>query len=395
MIFASWGLSVEWHETPFFQFHFEFFAFTYILTGISGRILLSGPLKFLRGLKAILFSPKEEDREISEFYRKLANFTLVWGSLGFLTGVIISTIGIRHLDQIGYGLAFGIFSFFYASCIVFCLFWPIRFRYEPKYPLIGPELSGHFPVAESLLGFSGYALLRLLMSLVLIAMCNYQQYSEEYIRPDELSLAFLIAIIPISPTDFISEIGDYSKIGIYINLPSFLSILAGLGIFRLSAGRIRNRLDWIPVSILLGVIFSIYGFIIMFSNLDPSKYGSGVFVSFLSSLYGLIFAILFFIGNKRVATLFALGALILTLSQSLESAISQLKCDIMEIEPLDWIILCIVSTIFICLLLSFVYLLFGGINNLLRKKEDNPEPGLEEKERTAEKILESAINKKT
>jgi hypothetical protein len=75
------------------------------------------------------------------------------------------------------------------------------------------------------------------------------------------------------------------------DFPSFAAVFGMLIACRLEMGKLQNRYDWIPICILIGILWSLLGMSLMLTDLDPETFLIGCMVSLITTLYAFIFAI--------------------------------------------------------------------------------------------------------
>ncbi len=355
----------------------------FVFLGVLLHVLICGRKHFLPGLRAVILPPKSGDAGIAGYFRRLAEWTLLLGLFGMLIGVI-GSYSYCSPDVIGTSIAFSVLSFFYATGLTLMLFWPISLRYSAALEDDTPPSSKryYFPLRLAFLGLGAYFMTRALMVSIFVALSTlkpdagvtFPDFSSFPLR-EILQKTFF----SLNPTDYYGTVFDYLDLTMYWDLPTLLSILVSLAAFRLAAGRQRNRMNWIPVNVLYGVFWSVYGFIIICGNLDPDKYAMGCMVALLSALYGLVGAVFVVIGSRRFAVLFPLGFFILALTE-------------MQMRRTNNPIVIGEFAVYAVLIALFVCILWDGIRKWLRPAEPPAEP-LVPQEEQAQSILDSAVRR--
>jgi hypothetical protein len=259
----------------------------FVLLGIAGYFLLFGRKEFRRGVKtffAFSFPPDEHDLESGQFFLRLSSFTMRWGILGMLLGVIMIMTDLNP-DTVGHALAISLLSFLYASGLALFVFLPIGLRLSP--PMVQPPGFWRFSVWHLLFALVAFYLLRCLAAFMMLAVSHDPAES--------FGVVFQQAAFTINPAD---PQGNYSPFGygifLYIDPVSIVLMVAGWWTFRLASGK-RRRWIAAPVVILIGIFWSIQGFVFMLANLNPDTICAGFMVLTLTTLYGFIAAIGFLI----------------------------------------------------------------------------------------------------
>ncbi|GHT47057.1 hypothetical protein FACS189454_09100 [Planctomycetales bacterium] len=291
LLFLSVGLGGIRPE--YFAAYFDITAFVIVTVGTLYHVLIRGQKYFVSGLKAVIRRPTVADPAIADYFRRLFVWTLGVGLVGLFWGTIGGTFLMRDGDRIGGSIAVGVLSFFYAGWLALMLFRPIAERFTANTETTDDFTSfRRFPLAATLFAVAALFLMRAMMALVAIALIS-TNHAEFVPARDILHLAQQ-TLLSLNPADLKGENTPplpFLNPAYYWDAPIFLAVAASFIAFRLAAGRLRNRYDWIPVCILIGVLWSLDGMIIMFCDLDPRLYSAGCLVCLLSVLYGLMAAL--------------------------------------------------------------------------------------------------------
>jgi len=237
----------------------------FTLLGIAGFFLVFGRKELGRGVKTFFaFSYPQDDHspESGRFFLRLATFTLFWGFVGVLWGLLVILIDMNP-DTVGVGIAFSLLSFLYASGIALFVFLPIGLRLSP------PTIP--------LPGFWRLSIWQQLCCLLFFFL-----------------LAYLIVVcsdLGVFPPRF-----GFASIVLFIDVATLVLVVASWWIFRMASGK-RRKWMAAPAIILMGLFWSIVGLVIMLGDLDPDTIGAGLAVTMLTTLYAFIGAIGFLIAD--------------------------------------------------------------------------------------------------
>jgi hypothetical protein len=172
----------------------------------------------------------------------------------------------------------GILIFFYSGWISLLFFVPIASRFSDggfggklQRALAGPALVGICLLSPILVAASGLWL---------------------GVRPVDLLPQFLFVIAAL------------------YDMPSLVLILVTITACRLGMGKLQDRYDWVPISILIGVLWTLHGIVIMLSNVDAATFGAGYQVALLATLYGCMGAIAVLVNRAWFFTI--IGAIFAT-----------------------------------------------------------------------------------
>lgn len=286
----------------YLQVHFDGFSLIYVFCCILLHVALFGRKKFFRGLSALIRLPKQGDQEIADYFSRLSFFTLLIGVVSMTVSSVASVYLIRYPDIVGQFFAWSIFPFFYAGWISVMLFLPISLRYgvstgiEPAEPKIQLNFQKRFPFGSTFLSIAAFFLTRGLMAILLITMMyNWSEHSQ-VLPTTEAVLVLEKTFFSLNPGDPDGNTLEYLNPTFFWDSPSMLVILLSVWAFYLAAGPVRNRMLWIPLCILFGVLWSLEGFTMMLSDLDPDKLAPGCMVTLLTTLYGFFAAFCVLIG---------------------------------------------------------------------------------------------------
>lgn len=278
-----------------------------ILLGIAGYVLLFGRQHFRRGVKtcfAMSYPPSEDNAETGRFFLHLAEFIILWGFIGMIFGIVLAMC---DLDPtcIGPAIAVALLSPFYALGLSLFVFLPIGLRLSSPASL---QLSGlwRLSVRQLLLALGIFFLLRCLA--VIFALLIQSDFS--LIGPIGAKEFGLVvqraATVTHNPVDYQWGLFDHGirEIPIYIDLPTLIQVLGSWWIFRMASGK-RRRGIAAPAIILMGLFWSIMGFVIMLTDIKPNLpdlFASGCVVAMLTTLYAFVAAIGFLIADMRSAS---------------------------------------------------------------------------------------------
>lgn len=320
----SWIVCSYFSENPFhyFAIHWDFYSFLFVLLGILTHVFLFGKKKFRPGLRAVFRSPEKPDREIADYFWSLTFFMLLWGIIGMTMNAVASLYLIPDPDVIGAFFAMSILTFSYSAWIAVMLFLPISLRFSNGQNTKAVELPNaerRFPVGITLLGIASYFLTRALMAILLLTMMRNWDKNLLPIPSDDALFVLKQAFLTLNPADPVADL-TYWQPQMFWDMPSLLLILMSVWAFHLAAGKIQNRMVWIPVCILFGILWSLEGFTMMLSDLDPTKISSGCLVALLTAFYGLLAAVLVFLGIGKYAQIFFSFLFLLTAAITLPFA---------------------------------------------------------------------------
>ena len=281
-------------------------SFLYVLLGVAGFFLLFGRKEFVRGVRtffAFSYPQDEYSPESGQFYLRLTTFTLTWGLIGLLSGMVLLFYDFQP-ESIGTALAFCLLSFMYASVLALFVFLPIGIRLSP--PTLPLPISWRFSVWYLFIGLGTFYLIRCIGAILALALAHFAQQPDipmEPVFPNELrTIVYRAANLPYNPVDpqwgpfqdGFSAKGILSEVFLYIDVASWIVMVGSVLLFWMASGRIPR---WImaPVVILLGLFWSILGLVIMLSDVNPETIGSGFSVTMLTTLYAFVAAIGFLI----------------------------------------------------------------------------------------------------
>lgn len=375
----------------FFFIHCDFPALVFVLAGVGAHIVILGRKKFLRGLSALIRLPKEADPEIAEYYGHLTWFTLLLGVVGMAFFAVDALCYIDLIDFVGSPVALSIFIFNYAGWLALALFWPISIRYAVGSESAFPSKL-RFPVGTTLLGITAFFLTRALMAIVFVSMASFLFHQLLPKGPGEAEIVVRLAAFSFNPADWSGNMLNYLSPQLYFDLPSFVLILLSLGGFRLAAGRLKNRFIWIPVSILLGVLWTLEGLVLMLTDLDPDKISSGYLVALLTAFYGFIAAVLFAIGSKRITALFFLSIPMLTLTWGVLAFADRMQ-EGYRFTLEECTAFLVVFMLDYALATAFGLIFWGGVKEIAKRFSRSSDGPLPPEEEQARQILDSAVTR--
>jgi len=286
------------------NFHFHVFvdlpSILFILMGVAGYFCLFGRKEFRWGVKtffAFSFPPDDHSPESGRFFLKLARFTLTWGLLGMVLGIILVMSNLDP-DKMGPGVAICLLTFLYASGLALFVFLPIGLRLSP--PTAELPTFFRFSAYHLILGLVGFFLVRWLVVLLVFAITLPPDARTGPISFGELGTVAQQAAFVLNPAD---PAGDCSPFPlglrtIYLlwDVPGIILMVGSWWLFRMASGK-RRRWIGAPVIVLIGLFWSIQCLVLMLTNLDPDTFGAGFAVTMLTTFYGFLAAIGFLIAD--------------------------------------------------------------------------------------------------
>jgi len=265
----------------------------FILLGLAGYILFYGRKEFVCGMRtffAFSFPPSEDNGESGRYFLRFSQFILAWGLLGMVIGVLLMMADLNP-DTARWGFAVSLLSFLYASGLALFVFLPIGLRLSP--PTLQPPAFWRFSFWHLLFTLAAFYLVRCLV-VMLVFFLSHE-------APEYIGVVFGQAAFMLNPADptgkynpFISFYGSL----LLWDVPSLVLMVGSWWAFRLASGK-RRRWIAAPVVILMGIFWSVQGFIFMLANLNPELVGAGFSVAMLTTLYGFIAAAGFLIADMR------------------------------------------------------------------------------------------------
>ena len=226
-------------------------------------IVICGYRQFLAGLLAILRRPTPSQPDVANCYRKLAAYTLACGAVLAITLSVVSLYPIGDLGLRKQMLTTAISVFLYSGWLALLLFVPIAFQFSDG---DWRDKWWRFLSAPAVAGVC-------LLPVVFTGACvNWLQ---------------------VDPVQLLQNHTDYSILWHWhmrdpINIALVLATITAL---RLGMGRLQNRYNWIPICILVGILWSLLGMMLALANFDPGFFLFGCLLALLHTLYGCICAI--------------------------------------------------------------------------------------------------------
>lgn len=378
--------------------HWDLPSAMFVFLGVLFHILRWGRPYFTTGIKALIRLPKTGDPAVAEYFRYLTRWTLGVGVAGMIYGGAVSLLLMRQPFVIGSFLAVMLFTFSYAGWLAVMVFWPISARFSAGSEAVSPSKKfQHFPVAVSLLGLAAFFLNRACMAILLICLSTDLDSSQAFPQAEDIDLFLEQAVLKFNPGDFYGDLVNYLHPRIYWDTPSVLIVVVSLWAFRLAAGKLKNRMEWIPVSVLIGVLWSVEGLIIMLCDLDPDKYSSGCMVSLLTAFYGLVATLFFVIGSWRLVRIFFLSIVVVSCTWVLPQVFLVPFAEPEKLPPL-WLQGMIYGAYFM-VYAAALGVLFRDVLGVVRILEQRFRPlpqdttPMSSDEEEARKILDSAVGK--
>jgi len=250
---------------------------------------------------AFSFSPDEDNVETGRFFLRLTKFTVNWGLLGMIFALLLIMLDLDP-DILGYKIAFCLFSILYAFGFALFVFFPIGIRLSPS------ELhrsSCWLAIRLSLTGLAIFFIVRFIFVLITLAIITPDRPMEP-VQPNEIGFVVQQTFLTFLPGDPEGNVlphlhrWGFDMIWFFYDLPSLILVVGGWWIFRMASGR-RRRWIAAPVIILIGIFWSIVGFALILSDLDPNSLGASFAVAILTTLYAFIGAAGFLIMDVRHA----------------------------------------------------------------------------------------------
>jgi len=287
---------------------FDLYAFLCVLIFTAGYILVCGTKRFFAGLPAILRRPSESRTDVADYYRGLAGFTLAYGTglAFFLAAFSADSSMFDNLELRKQMLTTAICLLLYPGWLSLLFFLPIAFRFS--HGTMWSECGlGRFLSIFTLLGFC--VPFPVLLFLVFQGMC--------------------VNWLGISSIELIQTIAENFRIFDLMDVLGFVCVFVTITALRLGMGRLQNRFVWIPICIIVGVLWSLYGV----SFTLPASVDSEPFALYLScmftlcpTLYGFICALAVIVNRAWFFT--TLGAVFAICT--IVSAISSNRTEILE-----------------------------------------------------------------
>jgi len=240
------------------------FTFLFVMSGLAGYVLIYGRKEFVRGMKTFFAFSFLPDDEAGRFFQQLTTFTVRWGLLGMLLGLASVMIDLDP-DRMGFGVSISLFSVLYTLGLAGFVFLPIGLRLSPS------ETYPSFCKMAVNLSLTGLAVFVLLAGIRILA--DLDNFS----------------------TDLFHLLGPHIIL-LYLNIPSLVLVVGSWGAFRLASGKRRQGIA-APVMILIGVFWSIQGFVLMLSDFEPEHLGAGSVIALLTTLYAFLAAAGFLIAD--------------------------------------------------------------------------------------------------
>jgi hypothetical protein len=232
---------------------------TLILT--VGCIFICGYRQFLAGLPAILRRPTPSRTEVADCYRKLAGYTLACGAVLAITLSVVSLYPIGDLELRKQMLTMAISVFCYSGWLSLLFFVPIAFQFSDG---DWRDKWWRFLSAPAVVGVC-------LLPVVFTGACvNWLQ---------------------VDPVQLLQNHTDYSILWHVRDPINIALVLATITALRLAMGRLQNRSNWIPICVLIGVLWTLLGMMLALANFDPGFFLFGCLFAVLPVLYGCICAI--------------------------------------------------------------------------------------------------------
>jgi len=96
--------------------------------------------------------------------------------------------------------------------------------------------------------------------------------------------------VGVRPIEVLQQPICCPSIFLLYDVPSFVVVLATITALRLGMGRLQNRYNWIPICIIIGVLWTFQGVTMILSDLNPETFYVGFQVSLITTVYACICA---------------------------------------------------------------------------------------------------------
>jgi len=230
-----------------------------VLMVTVGCIVIFGYRQFLAGLPAILRRPTPSRTEVANCYRKLAEYTLACGAVLAITLSVVSLYPIGNLGLREQMLITAISVFLYSGWLALFLFVPIAFQFSDG---DWRDKWWRFLSAPAVVGVC-------LLPVVFTGACVHW--------------------LQVDPVQLLQNHTDYSILWHVRDPINIALVLATITALRLGMGRLQNRYNWIPICILVGVLWSLLKMMLVSEIFDHP--GFFLFGFLFPVLYGCICAI--------------------------------------------------------------------------------------------------------
>ena len=257
--------------------HFDLPALFCVLLVTAVYAAVCGSNHFFTGLQALLHRPKEHRTDVADYFRKLSLWTL---AVGVGLPMTIPILGVLPIDNDVRTIALAMLP----SAILVCIYsgWLTLLIYMP----IAYRLSG----GDSNFIYRLFATAWALWGIVLL-----------------FAIFIGMTLFNAIPTmDAVGQLGFCCFPMSLFDFPSLVLVVATLGACRLGMGRLQHCRDLIPISIFIGVLWSLHGMILIQSTFDYETFIPGFMVGMLTTLYGCGFALLAAMNRPKVFWIFML-----------------------------------------------------------------------------------------
>jgi hypothetical protein len=251
-----------------------------LLLPLLGYVLVCGYKPLWTGLSAILRRPAQSQTDVANYFRNLTICILAFGIVVPMTLSCLCLYPLGDLEIRKQMLPTAMLLFFYSGWLALLVSVPIASRFS------GGDL--------------GFSLRRFLPVAALLGCC--------FLFPVFTGTCLLW--LNVLPMDMLRQINDCVDTAnllhflvFFCDFPSFSAVLGMLIACRLAMGKLQNRYDWIPICVLIGVLWSLLGISVMLTDLKPEMFLIGCMVSAITTLYAFIFAIAILVNRSWFFTI--------------------------------------------------------------------------------------------
>ena len=239
-----------------------------LLLPLLGYVLVCGYKPLWTGLSALLRRPAQSQTDVANYFRNLTVCILAFGTAVPITLSCLCLYPWGDLEIRKQMLTTAMLLFFYSGWLALLFSVPIASRFSD--------------------GDLGFRLRRFLPIAALLGCC--------FLFPVFTGTCLLW--LNVRPVDMLRQINDCVDttnllhfLVFFQDFPSFAAVLGMLIACRLGMGKLQNRYDWIPICVLIGVLWTLLGMSLMLRDLQPETFLIGCMVSAITTLYAFIFAI--------------------------------------------------------------------------------------------------------
>jgi hypothetical protein len=286
---GGWGLLALLYDAP---------ALFCTLIPPAGYILISGYERFADGLSAVMHRPTKSRADVAAYFEKLALCTLAFGtSVPILAFIACQTFAAELKTDLHIViLTSAMYICFYSGWLALLLFLPISYSFSDG---TSPSKLRPYFIIPALLGIGSF-----------LCICA--------------SAVIVWTPIPIPMTAILQELAN-PCCGFLVWLwdaPSLLAVCCTLAACRLGMGKLPRRYDWIPIALVIGVLWSLQGMTMMLSDFDMNTLVPGMQVASITIIYACVFVLAVLVNRLgmfttlgMVAAVFIVTAIALQMQQ--------------------------------------------------------------------------------